>query len=124
LLKPDGVKKQLLAELLVRTKIRSMRVTEIRTITLTPRDVDVLYGQHRERKSYEPMKAFLTQGSCVAIRVEGRNAVAQCREMIGTGLFPYPPRTFRGTYATTQWRNVVHASDSPETAERELGYIF
>jgi nucleoside-diphosphate kinase len=123
-LKPDGYKRQLLMELLLRIKIRKLRVVDIRTVELSASAVNFLYGQHRRRKSYMPMKKWLMSGPCVAIHVIGRNAVSQVREMMGTGRWPYPKRTFRGAYATTQWRNVMHASDSAERAEEELSFFF
>lgn len=124
LLKPDGHKKQLLMELLLRLKLRKLRVEGLYTVWLTATCVRFLYGQFSKRPNYQRMKTYLMGGPCVAIHVTGRNAINRVREMVGTGLFPYPKRTFRGTYATNQWRNVVHASDSPETAEKELGYFF
>lgn len=124
LLKPDGYKKQLLMELLLRLKIRRLRVADVKTVWLTATAVKFLYGEHRKRASYQPMKKWLMSGPCIVIHVTGRNAVSRVREMMGTGKWPYPACSFRGTYATSQWRNVMHASDSPQRAEAELGYFF
>ena len=124
LLKPDGVKKQLLVELLIRLKINKLRVADLYTVKLTGPCVTFLYGQFRRRPSYMPMKEWLMSGPCVAIHVTGRNAVSLVRKLMGTGRWPYPKPSFRGTYATTQWRNVMNASESPEAAEKEIGYFF
>lgn len=124
LLKPDGVKKQLLVDLLVRLRVNGLRVIAIRELRLNDDDVERLYGHCSERKSYKPMKRWLMSGRSIALYVQGRNAVNRVRKFMGTGLWPYPCRSFRGEHATTQWRNGMHASDSPETAKRELGWFF
>jgi nucleoside-diphosphate kinase len=124
LLKPDGTKRQLLVELLLRLKIHRLRVLSLKTVQLTASCVTLLYGQYRRQPYYQDLKRFMRSGDCIAIRVAGRNAISRVRKMIGVGGFPYPKRTFRGTYATTQRRNVVHASDSAETAKKELGHFF
>lgn len=120
LLKPDATKKQLLVELLLRLRVMKLRVVELRSLMLSASDVDFLYLQHQSRPSYQPMKKWLQTGPCIALHVTGRSAVNKVRTMMGTGNFPYPVRTFRGQYGTTQWKNAMHASDSPETAEMEL----
>lgn len=124
LLKPDGVKKQLLVELLLCLRINKLRVVNLHTVKLSEPSVAFLYGQHWRRPTYRPMCKWLQSGSCMVLHVAGRNAVSRVRKLMGTGNWPYPKRSFRGTYATTQWRNVMHASDSPECAKKELGYFF
>jgi nucleoside-diphosphate kinase len=124
LLKPDGTKRQLLTELLIRIRVRKLRIAAIKTVELTPSCVDLLYGRYIDEPFYVPNRDFMLSGPCVAIHVTGKSAVSKVREIIGTGSFPYKGRSFRATYATTQRRNVVHASDSPTTAAKELSWFF
>lgn len=124
LLKPDGMRKQLLGAFLLVLKAKRLRADSVCTGVLSAARVDLLYGQYKHRKSYAVMKSWLTSGPSAAIHVTGAHAVSRVRALMGIGKFPYPKRTFRGEYATTQQRNVLHASDSSETAQRELEYFF
>ena len=91
-----------------------------------PRDVaETHYGEHRERPFFGELVDFITGGPVVAIALEGENAISGWRGMMGaTNPANAAPGTIRADFATTTGENVTHGSDSPESAQRELGLFF
>ena len=83
------------------------------------------YGEHEGKPFFEGLVSFITSGPVVAMVVEGENAIAEWRKMMGaTNPKDAAPGTIRGDFATTIDENVVHGSDAPATAEREIGIFF
>ena len=119
LLKPDAVERHLIGEIISRYEAKGLivRAMELRTI-----DVDTAsnhYAEHVGRDYYPPLEEFITSGPLVALVLEGRKAMngkTDCAEAA--------PGTIRGDYGTLKNRNLVHASDCPESAEREIGIWF
>lgn len=125
LLKPDAVERHLIGEIISRYEAKGLivRAMELRTI-----DVDTAsnhYAEHVGRDYYPPLEEFITSGPLVALVLEGRKAIQVVRAMNGkTDCAGAAPGTIRGDYGTLKNRNLVHASDCPESAEREIGIWF
>ena len=125
LLKPDAVERHLIGEIISRYEAKGLivRAMELRTI-----DVDTAsnhYAEHVGRDYYPPLEEFITSGPLVALVLEGRKAIQVVRAMNGkTDCAEAAPGTIRGAYGTLKNRNLVHASDCPESAEREIGIWF
>ena len=125
LLKPDAVERHLIGEIISRYEAKGLivRAMELRTI-----DVDTAsnhYAEHVGRDYYPPLEEFITSGPLVALVLEGRKAIQVVRAMNGkTDCAEAAPGTIRGDYGTLKNRNLVHASDCSESAEREIGIFF
>ena len=125
LLKPAAVERHLIGEIISRYEAKGLivRAMELRTI-----DVDTAsnhYAEHVGRDYYPPLEEFITSGPLVALVLEGRKAIQVVRAMNGkTDCAEAAPGTIRGDYGTLKNRNLVHASDCPESAEREIGIWF
>ena len=123
--KPDAVERHLIGEIISRYEAKGLivRAMELRTI-----DVDTAsnhYAEHVGRDYYPPLEEFITSGPLVALVLEGRKAIQVVRAMNGkTDCAEAAPGTIRGDYGTLKNRNLVHASDCPESAEREIGIWF
>lgn len=125
IVKPDGVRRHLIGEVLRRVEEAGLTIDELRMETI-PRDVaEEHYGEHREKPFYEELVTFITGGPVVVAKVSGERAIATWRELMGpTDPADAPPGTIRGDFASVITENVVHGSDSPESAARELKLFF
>jgi nucleoside-diphosphate kinase len=125
IVKPDGVRRRLIGEVLRRIEEAGFTIDDLRMETI-PRDVaEEHYGEHREKPFYGELVEFITGGPVVVAKVTGENAIARWRELMGpTDPADAPPGTIRGDFATVITENVVHGSDSPESAARELKLFF
>jgi nucleoside-diphosphate kinase len=123
--KPDAVRRGLVGEILRRVEERDLRITELRMMRI---DVDLAgrhYEEHREKLFFEELVGFITSGPVVVARVEGEDAVRVVRELMGpTDPADAPPGTIRGDYGEVITENLVHGSDSLESAKRELDLFF
>lgn len=125
LLKPDAVRRNLTAEIIGRFERRSFRFRGIRLLQLDRATAETHYAEHKERPFFGELVDFITSGPIVALALEGPNAVATVRDMIGkTNPLESAPGTIRGDLALVLSENIIHGSDSPESAERELGIYF
>lgn len=125
MIKPDGVKRNLSAEILGRIERKGYRVVGLKLMQI-PREVaEAHYGEHKDKPFFGELVEFITSGPVVAMALEGENAIRGWRNMMGaTNPADAAPGTIRGDYATSVGENVTHGSDSPESAERELGLFF
>jgi nucleoside-diphosphate kinase len=125
IVKPDGVRRRLIGEVLRRAEEAGLTIDDLRMETI-PRDVaEEHYGEHRDKPFYGELVDFITGGPVVVARVSGENAISLWRELMGpTDPADAPPGTIRGDLATVITENVVHGSDSPESAARELKLFF
>jgi nucleoside-diphosphate kinase len=125
LVKPDGVRRGLVGEVIRRIEAKGLRLArmELRTIA---RDVaEQHYDEHRDKAFFAELVAFITGGPLVAMVVEGEDAVRGMRQLMGaTNPIDAVPGSIRGDYATVIGENIVHGSDSPESAAREIGIFF
>ncbi len=125
LVKPDGVARGLVGEVLGRIERKGFRIVAMELRTL-PREVaETHYGEHKDKPFFGDLVAFITGGPLVAAVIEGPAAIASWRTMMGaTNPANAAPGTIRGDLATETQNNVTHGSDSPESAAREIALFF
>ena len=125
LAKPDGVKKHICGEVISRFERKGLEVEAIKMIQAPEELAKKHYAEHEGKGFFKDLIAFITSGPVLAMVIKGENAVAAVRQINGaTDPLKAVPGSIRGDFATSIDENVVHASDAPETAEREIGLWF
>jgi nucleoside-diphosphate kinase len=125
LLKPDAVRRGLMSEIIGRFERRGFRFRGMRLVQLDRATAELHYEEHRERPFFGELVDFITSGPIVALALEADGAVQTVRDMMGkTNPLESAPGTIRGDLALVLAENVIHGSDSPESAARELGIYF
>lgn len=125
LVKPDGVKRKLVGEVIGRIERKNFEVREMKLMTVSRDLAEQHYGEHKDKPFFGDLVEFITSGPLVAMRVEGDGVIKVMRNIMGaTNPAEAAPGTIRGDLALSIDENVVHGSDSPESAERELGLFF
>jgi nucleoside-diphosphate kinase len=125
LVKPDGVRRGLAGEVISRLEKKGLTLVAMELRTLDRATAESHYGEHRERPFFGELVDFITGGPLVALVVEGPNAVAGVRRLMGvTNPVESTPGSIRGDYALEIGQNLVHGSDSPESAAREVALFF
>jgi nucleoside-diphosphate kinase len=125
MIKPDGVKRGLIGEIIARFERRNFRIVDLKLTRITRDMAEELYAEHKGKKFFEELISYITSGPVVAMILEGENAIDVVRKMIGsTDPKEALPGTIRGDYALTINENVIHASDTQEKAEREIKIFF
>ncbi len=125
IVKPDGVRKNVIGEVYRRFEAAGLRIVAARMQRLSPAEAEGFYEVHRARPFFKDLVAYMTSGPVVVQVLEGENAVARNREIMGaTDPKKAAPGTIRADLAESIEQNVVHGSDSAENAAREIGYFF
>ncbi len=125
LVKPDGVKRGLVGEILTRFEQKGLKILAMKTLLVTPEHAQRHYAEHQGKPFYPSLMQHITSGPVVAVALEGRSAIAVVRLLIGaTNPQSASPGTVRGDLALGITANLVHASDSAESAARELPQYF
>lgn len=125
MIKPDGVRRGLVGECIRRFEQRGLRLVELKLLTPSRELAESHYGEHREKPFFPAVVQFITSGPVAAMVVEGESAIAAIRQMVGaTRPLDAAPGSIRGDYALEVGENIVHASDAPETAEKEIALWF
>jgi nucleoside-diphosphate kinase len=125
IVKPDAVRRGLVGEILRRAEDKGLRLAEVRSLTIDVALAEEHYGEHRDKPFFGELVGFITSGPVVVARLEGEGAIAAWRTIMGpTDPVDAPPGTIRGDYGTVITENLVHGSDSPESAKRELKLFF
>ncbi|MHB2000198.1 MAG: nucleoside-diphosphate kinase [Solirubrobacteraceae bacterium] len=125
LIKPDAFERALSGEIVARFERKGLRLAAIKQMTVTRELAEQHYAEHAERPFFGELVDFITSGPLVAIVLEGRSAVTAARQVIGaTNPLEATPGTIRGDFALETGRNMVHGSDSDESAAREIGLFF
>jgi nucleoside-diphosphate kinase len=125
MVKPDGVKRALVGEVIRRLEAKGFRIVALKMMSIPRETAERHYGEHQGKPFFEGLVSFITGGPVVAMVVEGNNAIAEWRKMMGaTNPADAVPGTVRGDFATTIDENVVHGSDAPATAQREIEIFF
>lgn len=125
LVKPDGVKKHICGEVISRFERKGLSIKAIKMIQVSEELAKKHYAEHEGKGFFKALIDFITSGPVLAMVVEGENAVAAVRQLNGaTNPLEAVPGSIRGDFATSIDENVVHASDAPETAAREIGLWF
>jgi nucleoside-diphosphate kinase len=125
LVKPDAFARGLTGEILARFERKGLKLVALRDMTVTRELAERHYAEHAERPFFDELVQFITSGTIVALVLEGPHAVRAARQVIGaTDPLEAAPGSIRGDYATEVGTNMVHGSDSPESAEREIALFF
>ena len=125
IIKPDGVKRNLVGEILGRFEQKGLRIVATRMLHLSKREAEGFYAVHRERPFFEELTTFMCSGPVVISVLEGENAVAYHREIMGaTNPAEASAGTIRKDFAQSIGENTVHGSDSLENAAIEIAYFF
>jgi nucleoside-diphosphate kinase len=125
LLKPDCVARRLVGRLIARFEDKGLLIVAMKMMRLTPELAQRHYAEHVHKDWYPELEKFITSGPLVAMIVEGPETIRVVREMVGvTNGLKANPGTIRGDFSTSQQMNLVHASDGPEAARREIAIFF
>ncbi len=125
LIKPDGVRRQLTGEILNRYERKGLVIKALKLIDVPRELAEEHYAEHKEKPFFGELVDFITSGPVVAFVLAGKDAVVNVRNLNGaTNPLDATPGSIRGDYALTMDSNVVHASDSPESASREISLWF
>ena len=125
MIKPDGVKRNLIGEVVSRVEEKGFEITKIKMMMISKSLAEEHYGEHKDKPFFNDLVEFITSGPVVAMQVEGENVVTQIRNLMGaTNPSDATPGSIRGDLATELDQNVVHGSDSDKSAERELNLFF
>jgi nucleoside-diphosphate kinase len=125
LIKPDGVRKNVIGQVIARYEAAGLKVVAMRMLVLSRKEAEGFYAVHRERPFFGALTEFMSSGPIVAVVLRGENAIAKNREVMGaTNPKDAAPGTIRKDFATSIDENTVHGSDAPETAKEEIKYFF
>ena len=125
IIKPDGVKKNVIGEVIKRFETDGIKVAAMKMIQLTKTQAQGFYAVHKERPFFDSLTDFMTSGPIVVMVLEGDDVIARNRKLMGaTNFEEAEDGTIRKDFATNIEQNVVHGSDAPETAAFEIGYFF
>lgn len=125
MVKPDGVVKGLTDEIIARITRAGLKIVSMRRLKMDRSTAEKIYAIHRGKEFFKRLVEHVLSGDVVVMRVEGDNAIARMRELIGTTDPAKAAKgTIRGDFGTSITENVIHAADSAESAERELPLFF
>ncbi|HEX2740952.1 MAG TPA: nucleoside-diphosphate kinase [Rubrobacter sp.] len=125
LVKGDGVRRRLVGEIIRRIEAKGMDLGDLKLMDVSRELAESHYAEHREKPFFEELVEFITSTPVVAMRVRGEGAIKVMRTLMGvTNPAEAAPGTIRGDLALSMPDNLVHGSDSPESANRELGLFF
>ena len=125
LVKGDGVKRRLIGEIIRRIEAKNLDIGAMKLMDVSRELAEEHYAEHRDKPFFEELVEFITTTPVVAMRVEGEGAIKVMRKLMGTtNPAEAEPGTIRGDLALSMPDNLVHGSDSPESAEKELGLFF
>jgi len=125
LIKPDAVRRGLVGAVLARFEGKGLRIVTMELHQVTGEESDQHYAEHVDRPFYPPLRAFITSGPSVALVLEGDEAIEVVRALNGaTDGRKAAPGTIRGDFSLSNRENLVHGSDSPESAAREIAFWF
>jgi len=125
IVKPDGVKKNILGEVIRRFQKSGIRIAAIKMIHLSKAEAEGFYAVHKERPFFSSLTDFMSSGPCVVMVLEGEDGIRKNRELMGaTNPEEAAVGTIRKDFAASIEQNAVHGSDAPETAAFEISYFF
>ncbi|HLR79977.1 MAG TPA: nucleoside-diphosphate kinase [Bacillota bacterium] len=125
MVKPDGVQRNLVGEIITRFEQKGFKLVGAKLMQISEDLAKEHYGEHKERPFFNDLVNFITSGPVFAMVWEGENVIKTARKMMGeTNPADAAPGTIRGDYGLTIDKNVIHGSDAPESAEREINLFF
>jgi nucleoside-diphosphate kinase len=123
--KPDGVQKHLIGEVIKRFESQGLKVIALKMISMDKKEAERFYAVHRDKPFFESLTTFMSSGPSVVMVLEGEGAISKTRELMGaTDPKQAKEGTLRRQFATNVEKNVAHGSDAPETAAFEINYFF
>ena len=125
MVKPDGVQRNLIGEIVGRFENKGFQLVGAKLMQITPELAGEHYGEHKERPFFGELVDFITSGPVFAMVWEGENVISTSRLLVGaTNPKESAPGTIRGDFAVTVGKNIIHGSDSADSAVREIGLFF
>ena len=125
LLKPDCVQRRLMGNIIGRFEDKGLNIVAMKMIQVTPEMSQKHYAEHVEKPFYPSLESFITSAPVIAMAIDGLEVITVVRDMLGaTSGLKAAAGTIRGDYSSSRQMNLVHASDSPESAARELELYF
>ncbi|MES1035403.1 nucleoside-diphosphate kinase [Bacillus pumilus] len=125
MVKPDGVERQLIGEIVSRFEKKGLQLVGAKLMSIPKEVAETHYGEHKEKPFFGELVDFITSGPVFAMVWQGEQVVDVTRQIIGkTNPKEALPGTIRGDYGLTVGKNIIHGSDSPESAEREINLFF
>ena len=125
IVKPDGVQKHLIGEVIKRFQNHGLKVVGLKMISMDKKEAEGFYAVHRGKPFFETLTTFMSSGPLIVMVFEGEGAISKTRELMGaTDPKQAKEGTLRRQFATDIEKNVVHGSDAPETAAFEIKYFF
>ena len=125
MLKPGILNRRLVGEVISRIERKGLRIVALGMRQLDTATCERHYGEHKGKDFYEPLIEYMTSGPVITMILAGEEAISRLRTLCGpTRVEEASPGTIRGDFAALTRKNIVHASDSPESAEREIGIFF
>lgn len=125
IVKPDALERSLLGEILNRIHAGKFKIVALKSLRMTKQEAEGFYAVHRDKPFFEPLTTFMSNGKVVVLVLEGENAIARWREVMGaTDPAKAAAGTIRKDFGTSIQNNCVHGSDSADTAAFEIRYFF
>ncbi|MGB9715344.1 MAG: nucleoside-diphosphate kinase [Thermodesulfovibrionales bacterium] len=125
IIKPDGVKKNLIGDIIKRFEQNNLRIVALKMLKISKKDAMGFYIVHKDKPFYDSLTSFLSEGPIVVMVVEGEGAISKVREIMGaTNPKDAAPGTIRADFGTDIEHNIVHGSDSRESASYEIPFFF
>ena len=125
IIKPDGVEKKLIGTILKKFEDYGFQITNLKYTTLTNEEAGEFYNMHKGKPFYDELVKFMTSGPCVPFVIKGEDAILRVREIMGaTNPSEAAQGTIRADYADSSDRNIIHGSDSNDSALREISFFF
>jgi nucleoside-diphosphate kinase len=125
IIKPDGVQQRVVGKVISHFEEAGFRLVAARLVHLTRAEAEGFYAVHKERPFFQSLTAFMSSGPCIPMVLEGEDAITRLRTLMGaTDPAKAEAGTLRKLYASNVERNIVHGSDSPESASTEIRYFF
>lgn len=125
MVKPDGVQRSLVGEIIARFEKRGYKIVGLKMLQISRELAEKHYGEHKGKPFFESLVEYITSGPVAAMVIEGKDVVSAAREMMGaTDPLKAVSGTIRGSYGIDIGRNIIHGSDSPASAAREIALFF
>lgn len=125
IIKPDGVQRRLIGEIVNRFERKGLKIVALKMLKVAQKQAEILYMVHKKKPFYAGLLKFITAGPVVTMVIEGIGAVNICRKLLGATFGPdAEPGTIRGDFGASVSYNLIHASDSSETAQNEITIFF
>ncbi len=125
IIKPDAVQRGLVGEIITAFERKGLKILGMKMLTISQQQAERQYAVHKGKAFYDSLVKFMTSGPCVAIALEGKNAIHLVRKLVGaTDPAQSDPGSIRGRYSVDMKHNLIHASDCPESVNHELPIFF